>query len=234
MKGQCILLVASLCTAAVAQDVTNRTNQYELDLADPSKKINSTFPIVNWIAPNDETTFLHGNEYVVKFAVESSSAITNVTISIKPAPDAAPKVSQSIKFEPTENLRPTIEQNVTLMDGRNVVEVIAENSEGVKTVSQKTIQVTNITMDDVATLDRTDYALVFATDQYDNWPDLVNPVFDSRTIADELTRTYGYKVELVENPTQEDILKKLREYIGRRYKPLDQLFIFFAGHGNYD
>src|ERR1041385_9219517 len=233
MKIHHILLLSSICATAVAQDVTNRTSQYEIDLAD-AKTINSTFPVVSWIAPNDETTFLHGNEYVVKFVIESTSAITNVTISIKPAPDAAPKVSQSIRFEPTENVRPTIEQNVTLMDGRNVVEVIAENSDGIKAVSQKTIQVTNITMDDVARLDRTDYALIFATDQYDNWPDLVNPVFDSRTIGDELKRTYGFKVEMVENPTQEQVLKKLREYIERPYKPLDQLFIFFAGHGNYD
>jgi hypothetical protein len=229
-----ILLLSSLCATTMAQNVTSRTNEYEFDLADASKKVNTTFPVVSWIAPNDETTFLHGNEYVVKFAVESTSAITNVTISIRPTSGAAPKVSQSIRFEASENLRPTIEQNVTLMDGRNVVEVVAENSDGVKTVSQKTIQVTNISMDDVAKLDRTDYALIFATDQYDNWPDLVNPVFDSRTIGDELSSTYGYKVEVLENPTQEQILKKLREYIERDYKPMDQLFIFFAGHGNYD
>src|SRR5690349_12120560 len=101
MRIGSILLFSSLCVTAVAQSVTNRTSQYEIDLA-TSKSVNSTFPIVSWIAPNqdDETTFLHGNEYVVKFAVESTSAITNVTISIKPAPDAAPKVSQSIKFEP--------------------------------------------------------------------------------------------------------------------------------------
>ena len=39
---------------------------------------------------------------------------------------------------------------------------------------------------------------------------------------------------MVENPTQELVLKKLREYAEKKYKPLDQLFIFFAGHGTYD
>jgi len=234
MRVQHLLLLLLLCTSAAAQNVTTRTNQFEVNLADPGKTINSTIPVVGWIAPEAETTFLHGAEYVVKFVVESPAAITAVTISIKATPDAEPKVSQTIKFDPTENLRPTIEQNVTLMDGRNVVEVIAENVDGVKTVSQRTIQVTNISMADVSTLDRTDYALIFATDQYDNWPDLINPVFDSKAIGDELSRTYGYAVEIVENPTQEQILKKLREYIEKQYKPLDQLFIFFAGHGNYD
>jgi hypothetical protein len=41
-------------------------------------------------------------------------------------------------------------------------------------------------------------------------------------------------VDLVENASQSDILKKLREYAERKYQPLDQLFIFFAGHGSYD
>ncbi|HEY0770963.1 MAG TPA: caspase family protein, partial [Sphingobacteriaceae bacterium] len=73
-----------------------------------------------------------------------------------------------------------------------------------------------------------------ATDQYDNWSDLVNPVFDSKTIAEELKNTYGYRVEIIENATQSEVLKKLREYAEKKYKPLDQLFIFFAGHGTYD
>ena len=87
---------------------------------------------------------------------------------------------------------------------------------------------------DASKLERTDYALVFATDDYDNWSDLVNPVFDSRTIAEELKKIYKFKVEIVENATQAEILKKLREYGEKQYKPLDQLFIFFAGHGTYD
>jgi hypothetical protein len=87
---------------------------------------------------------------------------------------------------------------------------------------------------DAGKLDRTDYGLIFATDQYDHWSDLVNPVFDSKTIAEEIKKTYGYKVEVVENATQSEVLKKLREYGEKKYKPLDQLFIFFAGHGTFD
>ncbi len=34
--------------------------------------------------------------------------------------------------------------------------------------------------------------------------------------------------------TQAEVLKKLREYGEKQYKPLDQLFILFAGHGTYD
>ena len=75
---------------------------------------------------------------------------------------------------------------------------------------------------------------IFATDKYDNWSDLVNPVNDATTISDELRDRYGYEVELVENPTQDEMLVKIREYSQKKYKPQDQLFIFFAGHGQFD
>ncbi len=89
-------------------------------------------------------------------------------------------------------------------------------------------------MADASKLDRSDYAILFTTNDYDNWPDLVNPVNDGRMIADELKKNYGFKVEIVEGGSQSDILKKLREYAEKKYKPLDQLFIFFAGHGQFD
>jgi len=83
------------------------------------------------------------------------------------------------------------------------------------------------------------YALLFATGRYKEWGDLVNPVFDSRTIADELMN-YGYEVELIENPSMEDFLLKFREYSIKEYEqgkegvPGDQLLIYIAGHGFFD
>lgn len=220
--------------SAMAQNVTTRTNQFEVDFADPKKVVNSTIPVINWITPEAETTYQQENKYKIKFEIESSTPIKNVTISIKEGVEAGSRGTQTIHPDTSQNLHPTIERSLTLMEGENVLEIVAENVDGVKTVSYKTVHVGNAGLSDIGKLDRTDYALVFATDQYDNWPDLVNPVFDTRTIAEELRKTYGYKVEMVENATQEQILKKLREYIEKKYKPLDQLFIFFAGHGNYD
>jgi hypothetical protein len=140
----------------------------------------------------------------------------------------------TIKPEAGHELKMTVEKTLTLLEGDNLLEVVAENVDGQKTISHRKVHIGTAGLADALNLDRTDYALVFATDQYDNWSDLVNPVFDSKTIANELKTTYGYKVEMVENPTQELVLKKLREYAEKKYKPLDQLFIFFAGHGTYD
>ena len=87
---------------------------------------------------------------------------------------------------------------------------------------------------DAIAIDRKDYALLFATDRYDNWGDLVNPINDAETIGKELAERYGFEVEIVKDANQDDVFNKLRSYAQRNYKPQDQLFIFFAGHGQYD
>jgi tetratricopeptide (TPR) repeat protein len=82
--------------------------------------------------------------------------------------------------------------------------------------------------------DHRDYALLFATDNYDSWPTLVNPIPDAHAIADELRNNYGFETEVIEDATHDKIVSTLREYGKRKYGQGDQLFIFFAGHGVYD
>lgn len=231
-----LVLLFGIATAlsAAAQNVSTRTNDFEIDFSDPKKLVASTVPVINWITPVPETNYAQDNKFKVKFEIASTSPLKNVTLSIREAVEAASRGTQAIKPEENEKLSMTIEKTLTLMDGDNIVEVIAENNEGVRTVSSRKITIGSVSLSDATKLKRTDYALMFATDQYDNWSDLVNPVFDSRTIADELRKTYGFKVELIENASQIEIFKKMREYAERKYEPLDQLFIFFAGHGSYD
>jgi hypothetical protein len=217
-----------------AQTVATRTNEFEVDFSDPKKVVNTTIPVINWITPVAETTYAQENKYKINFEIQSATPIKTITITIKEGAEAVSRGMQSIHPDSTQNLNPRIERSITLMDGENLLEIVAENVDGVKTVSHKVVHVGSVGLSDASKLDRTDYALIFATDNYDNWPDLVNPVFDSRTIADELKKAYGFKIEMIENATQVEILKKLREYIEKKYKPLDQVFIFFAGHGNYD
>jgi hypothetical protein len=64
--------------------------------------------------------------------------------------------------------------------------------------------------------------------------DLTNPVFDATTIASELENNYGFVVEKVINPQLDEIKLKIKEYSKRIYADEDQLFIFIAGHGEYD
>ena len=217
----------------VAQNVTTRTNEFEVDFSDPKKLKNTTIPVISWVTPASEMNYTQDRKYNIKVEVESDKPITNITIYIKEG-DATSRGMTSVKPEAGQELRVVVEKNLTLLDGENLLEIVAENVDGQKTISHRKVHVGAIALADASKLDRTDYALIFATDEYDHWSDLVNPVFDSRTIGDELKKTYGYNVEVVENASQSEVLKKLRDYAEKKYKPLDQLFIFFAGHGTYD
>src|SRR6266511_656736 len=77
-------------------------------------------------------------------------------------------------------------------------------------------------------------ALLFATNDYDHWTHLHNPVVDARALRDELARHYGFEVHLVENPTLLQIRDSLSYYAMLPYADADQLLVFFAGHGNFD
>lgn len=77
-------------------------------------------------------------------------------------------------------------------------------------------------------------ALLFAGNEYDQWADLNNPIPDAQAIAKELREVYQFETEIVENPTQDLVLEKLLEYTQKAYGAKDQLFVFFAGHGQFD
>jgi Caspase domain len=81
-------------------------------------------------------------------------------------------------------------------------------------------------------------AIVVGTDNYANWGQLQNPVFDAQTIASELTKDYGYQVVLLIDPKKDQILDVL-DSVSNLLSHLDStvnssLFIFIAGHGGYD
>lgn len=231
-----LLILVGLCIQleSIAQNVSTRTNEFEVDFSDPNKLVSSTIPVINWITPVAETHYAQENKYSIKFEITSATPIKNISITVKEEGEGGVRGVQNIVPKAGEELTTTIERNLTLMDGVNILEIITENEDGVKTLSQKKITVGSSALADATKLDRTDYALIIATDDYDHWSDLVNPVFDSRTLAEELKSNFGFKVDMIQNVTQAEILKKLREYGERKYKPLDQVFIFFAGHGTYD
>ncbi len=81
-----------------------------------------------------------------------------------------------------------------------------------------------------------DYALLFANDAYDNagWSNLKNPRNDANDVAKELKERYGFKeVTIKSNLTTQEIYATIETYQNFEFKNAadDQLFIFFAGHG---
>src|SRR5258705_4105510 len=205
-----LVLMLGFITVMKAQNVSTRTNEFEVDFSDPKKLVNSTVPTINWIAPVAETNYAQDPKFKIKFNVESASGIKNITLAIKESHVSSARGAQMIQpSTEVEKHIMAVERNVTLMDGGNVVEVIVENEEGVKTFSQRSINIGTTALTDANKLDRTDYAILFTTNDYDNWPDLINPVNDGRMVADELKKNYGFKVEIMEGGSQSDILKKL-------------------------
>jgi len=80
----------------------------------------------------------------------------------------------------------------------------------------------------VSLADRRDYAIMFATNDYEHWPDLVNPIPDAETLKGVLEKDYGFEVKIVSNPTREQVLSELRAAHERTFGPADQLLIFFS------
>ena len=81
-----------------------------------------------------------------------------------------------------------------------------------------------------------DYALLFANDVYDyaGWSSLKNPRNDANDVAKELKERYGFKeVVIKSNLTTQEIYATIEAYQNFAFKNAtdDQLFIFFAGHG---
>ena len=78
------------------------------------------------------------------------------------------------------------------------------------------------------------YALLVGVGSYEQWTPLANPITDVRALAVELRHRYGFLPEILENPSREQVVAKLRRYLGKTYGPSDQLIVVFAGHGTYD
>ena len=80
-----------------------------------------------------------------------------------------------------------------------------------------------------------DYALLIASNTYEQWPALSNPIPDAEAIEDELKNYYGFETKLIRNPTKAEIVAALKTYKNEmKYGEDDQLFIFIAGHGTFN
>jgi hypothetical protein len=120
------------------------------------------------------------------------------------------------------------------MDGENVIRLVVVTEKGGQVAYYRHVLIGMDALTKAVDINRKDYALFIATDKYDQWSDLVNPVYDAETIERELRENFGFETEVLLNPEQDDILVKLKEYSTKKYRPQDQLFIFVAGHGQYD
>ena len=217
-------LIISVVSSAISQGFVARTDKIDIDFTTPTQ-------VIVWITPDLEQKESESKKLDIKVGIQSDVPVKKVAIILNGLPVANNR-GFTIKKSDDEKYDEIIEHSLNLADGDNQIRIVVEDAEGNRSEDVRVIRVLDAGL--AVIKNRTDYALLFATNNYEDWSDLVNPVNDAREIARELKESYGFKVELIENATKEKILLKMREYSQKSYLDYDQLFIFFAGHGHYD
>ena len=223
MKKVLLLTALLISFTAFGQEKTSsRSKAIQLDLS-------GIIPSITWISPESYETSLTEKVYSVNVGIKSQGKLKSAELYIN---DVLAGQSRGFKPATGTGFDKIIERDITLSEGDNILKVVAISMDEVE-VSD--IRVLKIAGTGTAMVNnRTDYALLFGTDEYDEWNSLFNPVKDVQTIAEELETSYGFKTEVVTNVTTAGIMAKLREYSTKSYDKNDQLFIFFAGHGQFD
>lgn len=209
-----------------AQVINKKSNAVQVDVKEEA----SSKPIITWISPAQASTAHTEKVFKVKAGIKSGVPLKDVTLYLNDKPLGAER-GMGIGTGNSANFDKVIERDIDLTNGVSELKLVAINERDEVTTEYRTI---SVTLPVLASEQRNDYALLIGTNDYDEWDDLTNPVFDVNTIAQELTDHYSFKVEKLLNPTTSQIISKLREYSKKSYNPNDQLFIFIAGHGQFD
>jgi WD40 repeat protein/uncharacterized caspase-like protein len=159
----------------------------------------------------------------IRGKVAATSPLTQVTVNGKNA-----RLAKNNEFSAVVALEP----------GDNILTIRAKDRKGRS--YEETVTITREEVETAAPIvvglprKGRDYALLIAVNEYDEWQELTNPVPDARAVETELRTSYGFQAELVTNPSQVEMLSAFRKYAAREYEEGDQLFIFVAGHGQFD
>jgi hypothetical protein len=186
--------------------------------------------LLEWISHRYDTTYLQSSEIDFEAAIHSSHPLKTLTVSISDSQGRTlSKTTQPIADVTEFHLS----KKVVLSELITILSVEATDSKGNQSISTRTF----ITQEELIKRKietRSDKAIIFATDNYMYWPKLANPIFDSQALATLLNELYVFNVEVVKNPTQEQIMLTLKKYSSRVYGQFDQLLVVFAGHGFFD
>jgi hypothetical protein len=230
MKRTFTLLIGALMLASwsFAQETSSaQSNVIRLEFKSSPAK-------VTWLEPSEFSTDVKEKTFDIKlgFDVEGTD-IQSVDIYVNDVPS-----DESRGFKKGNSLADRfdkfIERTISLQDGENTIRVVVTNADGTTIEESRAINKQVDMVAQLAVSSRKDYALVFGTDEYDEWNNLTNPVLDATTIAKELEEMYGFEVDLVLNPNKADIEQKIYGLYERSYMENDQILIFYAGHGQFN
>ena len=183
----------------------------------------NTPPTLVLLEPEQRDMEVEDNTIVIQARAVANEGIKKIELTVNGK-------TQNITGRGTHTAQ-RIEENVLLNHGKNTIRLRAFNTDNqasdpiVLSVTREREEVRN------------DYALLFGVNSYehfDPWHKLSSPIPDAEALGNELKNRYGFVVEVVRDPTQNEILMKISQYARKRYNDNDQLLIFFAGHGYYE
>jgi hypothetical protein len=223
-----ILLFCAIPLVGLPQNFSDKTNKVHLNFTQPGQP--TTLPTISWTSPRIERSNSMESSITFEATVQSDIPLKEVSFNLTSGGQSKQK---AVALGDNEMFK-IIQQPIRLVEGENIITLTAENIKGGKVSSVRAVLFGRDAIAEAVDINRRDYALVFATDHYDHFDDLVNPIHDARTISDILKSKYGFQTEVIENATNDEILSKITEYNVKRFNPQDQLFVFFAGHGVFD
>lgn len=228
MRNTLHILLVMLSVTARGQNFVDKTSAIHINLTQPVSV--SSLPVISWVSPRIERSNTTLNSILVEANVHSDIPLRELRLEFTNGGDTRSKM---IPVESNEADK-AIKQTINLLPGETGIRIVAINTGGGQVSSARYVLMGKDALADAVDVNRKDYALIIATDSYDNWGDLVNPINDARMINELLKKKYGFTTELIENPSQEEIMDKLYDYNTRKFNPQDQLFVFIAGHGYFD
>lgn len=237
MKRYCILIVLALLLATshslLSQNLSAKSNHLHLDFTGEGLPSSSSLPVIEWISPNMEYTSSVEAKVNIEARISSSKAIQKVMLKIGDDQTGEVLSSKLIGIE-SHQKEVLIDRSIWLPDGAIFLELEVVDHHEATVSAQRKMTIGEGALKNMISMNRKDYALIFATDRYDHWSDLVNPIDDAHALAKILRENYKFEVEIVENANVEEVWSTLRSYNERNFNPQDQLMVFFAGHGHYD
>lgn len=234
IKQLIFILVIFSGTLVSAQNLSLRTNEMSLNAASGGVLPDTgPLPVIKWITPALDYASSEQNKIDIQATISLSASAKHIRLVVTNNETKETLVAKRIETN-DETLLYDIKLPMTIPDGSMTITIEVTTKQEITISEKRNLLIGQGALDNVLSLNRKDYALFFATDKYDHWTDLVNPIDDAHALAKDLKDIYGFQVEIVENPTLEEMWKKLREYNERKFSPQDQLLVFFAGHGQYD
>ncbi len=235
MKTFNTIFLFFILSNAIAQKMnfSGQTDEFFLDFTSAKTEVNALLPEINWINPQAKSTIYKSRKYKLHVNIKSINVLEKVDVFLNDYPLIKQRGLEVVSIKAINDYEQIVDTEVLLRSGENTIRITATNIDGGTVTSIRKINVVADEQKNDA-LNRKDYAILFATDEYDYWDNLLNPVNDVSTISTDLKSIYGFEVEVVKNPTKREILQKLREYTKKSFMPNDQLFIMFAGHGHFD